>query len=60
MTTSTFARIVSATVLGAAVTGCATVQGDPYYDPGYRVYNQPGYTYNSPPVYSSPPPVYPA
>jgi type IV secretory pathway VirB10-like protein len=56
MTYSTFARVLSATVLGAAVTGCATVQGDAYYDqPGYYsttpVYSQPVY-----PAYSSPPP----
>lgn len=59
--TNTFARIISVAVLGAAVTGCATVPGDPYYDPSpYPVYQQPGYTYNSSPVYSSPQPVYPA
>lgn len=60
--TNTFARLISATVLGAAVTGCATVQGDPYYEPTpYRVYEQPGYIYNNaPPVYpaySAPPAV---
>lgn len=57
----TLARLITATVLGAAVTGCATVQGDPYYEPApYRVSGQPGYIYNAPPVYSSPQPVYPA
>jgi hypothetical protein len=60
--TNTLARLISATVLGAAVTGCATVQGDPYYEPTpYRVYEQPGYIYNNaPPVYpaySAPPAV---
>ena len=50
--THTLARILSATLLGAMVTGCATVPGDPYYDPGYQ---QPGYIYGAPqPVYSSP------
>lgn len=59
--TYTLARIISATVLSAVVTGCATVPGDPYYEPTpYRVYEQPGYIYNTPSVYSSPPPVYPA
>ena len=42
--TYTITRILSATVLGALVTGCATVPGDPYYDaPRYPVYEQPGY-----------------
>lgn len=60
--TNTIARLVFATALGAALTGCATVQGDPYYQPTpYRTYDQPGYIYNNaPPVYSSPQPVYPA
>ncbi len=60
--TYTLARLISVAVLGAAVTGCATVPGDPYYEPApYRVYEQPGYIHsNAPPVYSSPQPVYPA
>ncbi len=60
--TNTLARLLSATILGAALSGCATVQGDPYYEPApYQTYGQPGYIYNNaPPVYSSPQPVYPA
>lgn len=55
--TYTITRILSATVLGALVTGCATVPGDPYYDsPRYPVYEQPGYIYSAPqPVYQAPP-----
>lgn len=51
--TYTLARIISATVLGAVVTGCATVPGDPYYyEQGYQ---QPGYIYGAAqPVYSTP------
>ena len=53
----TITRILSATVLGALVTGCATVPVDPYYDaPRYPVYEQPGYIYSAPqPVYQAPP-----
>ncbi|MDH4417054.1 MAG: hypothetical protein QE485_07495 [Acidovorax sp.] len=63
--TYTLARILSASALGVLVTGCATVPGDPYYDPPrYQVYEQPGYIYNAPPpvyrapgvIYSAPPP----
>lgn len=59
--TYTFARVLSATLLCAAATGCATVPGDPYYEPTpYRVYEQPGYIYsNTTPVYTNPAPVYP-
>ena len=55
--TYTITRILSATVPGALVTGCATVPGDPYYDaPRYPVYEQPGYIYSAPqPVYQAPP-----
>lgn len=57
--TYTLARIMSASVLGALVTGCATVPGDPYYDaPRYQVYEQPGYIYNAPPPVYQAPPVY--
>ncbi|MFY3382923.1 hypothetical protein [Paracidovorax sp. MALMAid1276] len=67
--THTFARLISTAVLGAAVTGCATVPGDPYYDSTpYRVYEQAGYVYSTPqptyvrpgystyPAYTTPPP----
>lgn len=63
--TYAFARIVFASALGALVTGCATVPGDPYYEPPrYQVYEQPGYIYSAPPpvyrtpgvIYSAPPP----
>lgn len=57
--TYTITRILSATVLGALVTGCATVPGDPYYDsPRYPVYEQPGYIYSAPPPVYQAPPVY--
>ncbi len=64
--TYTFARILSATALGALVTGCVAVPGDPYYEPPrYQTYEQPGYIYNAPPtvyqsapVYRAPPVVY--
>lgn len=57
--TYTLARIISASALGALVTGCATVPGDPYYDPPrYPVYEQPGYIYNAPPPVYQAPPVY--
>ena len=51
--TKHIARIISVTVLGAVLTGCATVPGDPYYQqPSYQVYEQPGYIYNNaPPAY---------
>ena len=50
--TYTLARILSVAVLGAAMTACATVPGDPYYEPGYQ---QPGYIYGTAqPVYSTP------
>ena len=42
--TYTLARILSVAVLGAAMTACATVPGDPYYEPGYQ---QPGYIYGT-------------
>ena len=46
--TYTLARILSASALGVLVTGCATVPGDPYYEPPrYQVYEQPGYIYNA-------------
>ena len=49
--TYTLARILSVAVLGAAMTACATVPGDPYYEPGYQ---QPGYIYGTAqPVYST-------
>jgi len=49
-------RLVSVVALGAAMTGCATVPGDPYYQaPGYTVYEQPGYVYGGGPVYRAPP-----
>lgn len=62
-TLATTARILSATLLGVALTGCATVPGDPYYgSSGYQVYEQPGYAYTTPspayypaPVYVAPP-----
>ena len=54
------ARILSATVVGAVLTGCATVPGDPYYAPAhYPVYEQPGVVYQAPPVYRTPPVIYP-
>ena len=62
--TYTLARILSVAVLGAAMTACATVPGDPYYEPGYQ---QPGYIYGtaqpvystpSYPAYQAPPPAY--
>lgn len=55
--TNHIARIISVTVLGTVLTGCATVPGDPYYQPqpSYQVYEQPGYIYSAPPVYSSQP-----
>ena len=69
--TQHIARIISVTVLGAVLTGCATVPGDPYYQqPSYQVYEQPGYiystpstyypapVYNAPPVYRAPAPIY--
>ena len=50
------ARLLAIAALGTAVTGCATVPGDAYYEPApYQVYEQPGYIYNAPPVYSAPP-----
>ena len=55
------ARIISVTVLGAVLTGCATVPGDPYYQqPSYQVYEQPGYIYNNAPPTYYPAPVYSA
>lgn len=72
MTYTSFTRVLSAAALGALVTGCVAVPGDPYYDPPrYQTYEQPGYIYNTPPtvyqsapmyrappvVYSAPPPV---
>lgn len=49
-------RLVSVVAMGAAVTGCATVPGDPYYQaPGYTVYEQPGYVYGGGTVYRAPP-----
>ncbi|MBB6559364.1 type IV secretory pathway VirB10-like protein [Acidovorax soli] len=56
--TNTFARVLSATVLGAVLTGCATVPGDPYYAPAPTYYPPSGSTiiYDAPPVYRSPPP----
>ena len=57
--TYTLARILSASALGILVTGCATVPGDPYYEPSrYQVYEQPGYIYNAPPPVYQAPPVY--
>ena len=57
--TYTLARILSASALGVLVTGCATVPGDPYYEPPrYQVYEQPGYIYNAPPPVYQAPPVY--
>lgn len=58
--TNTIARVLSATVLGAVLTGCATVPGDPYYAPGPAYYPPSSSTiiYDSPPVYHSPQPVY--
>jgi len=54
--THTFARIASAIALGAFITGCATVPGDPYYQPpAYTVYEQPGYVH---PGYGAPGYVY--
>ena len=69
----TLTRILSATALGALVTGCAVVPDDGYYEPPrYQTYEQSGYIYNNappgvyqsapsyrgPPVfYSAPPPV---
>lgn len=60
--TNTITRILFATVLGALVTGCATVPGDPYYEPQrYPVYEQPGYIYSAPaPVYRAPGVIYSA
>lgn len=56
--TSTLTRFIPAALLGVLLAGCATVPGDPYYDPYYQ---QPGYIYNAPqpvyPAYSAPPPV---
>jgi hypothetical protein len=57
--TTTTARLLSVTVLGAVLTGCATVPGDPYYEPQYQVHQQPGYIYTQPaPVYGAPAVVY--
>ncbi len=57
--TYTLARILSASALGILVTGCATVPGDPYYEPSrYQVYEQPGYIYSAPPPVYQAPPVY--
>lgn len=57
--TYTLVRILSASALGILVTGCATVPGDPYYEPPrYQVYEQPGYIYNAPPPVYQAPPVY--
>ena len=55
MNTSSLVRLVCSTALAAVVAGCATVPGDPYYEPArYGAYEQPGVIYNSPPVYSTP------
>jgi len=57
--TYTLARILSASALGVLATGCATVPGDPYYEPPrYQVYEQPGYIYSAPPPVYQAPPVY--
>ncbi len=57
--THTFARVLSATVLGAVLTGCATVPGDPYYAPApYYPPSTSTIIYDSPPVYRAAPPVY--
>lgn len=50
------ARIISVTALGAVLTGCAVVPGDPYYEPArYPVYGQPDVIYSAPQIYSAPP-----
>lgn len=50
------ARIISVTALGAVLTGCAVVPGDPYYEPArYSTYGQPDVIYNAPQIYSAPP-----
>ena len=53
------ARIISVTVLGAVLTGCATVPGDPYYGQGGYGGAQ-TYPVNPPPVAEYPLPSYPA